>query len=189
MRGSMVYFDTGLLVKLYCPEPDVEMAHQLVSRLNSQIPFTDIHSLEIRNAFRLKLFRGELELSEVRTALRVLDEELAAGRLTKPEVDFHKVFLRVGNALRRSLGGNGRAESRHPACRCCFGIKSWLLRLTRFASANVGSSRRVEAFAEDLPQLRHSGTLPCATPCQIPLGMTGPGRQVHSRWTAHRPVS
>ena len=94
MRGSMVYFDTGLLVKLYCPEPDVEMAHQLVSRLNSQIPFTDIHSLEIRNAFRLKLFRGELELSEVRTALRVLDEDLAAGRLTKPEVDFHKVFVR-----------------------------------------------------------------------------------------------
>ena len=56
----MRYFDTGVLLKLYLPEP---RAAEAVALVNAS-PVNPLHELEMRSALRQKAGRGELTQSE-----------------------------------------------------------------------------------------------------------------------------
>jgi predicted nucleic acid-binding protein len=91
----MTYFDSGLLVKAHCPEPDMAIAHELIEGCEPPVPFTELHGLEVRTALRLKRFRGELTAAELAGALETLQEDLAAGLLARPAMDLEAVFLQA----------------------------------------------------------------------------------------------
>ena len=91
----MTYFDSGLLVKAHCPEPDMATAHALIEASDPPIPFTELHGLEVRTALRLKRFRGELTAAELARALETLQSDLAAGLLARPAMDLEAVFLQA----------------------------------------------------------------------------------------------
>ncbi|MGO8999091.1 MAG: type II toxin-antitoxin system VapC family toxin [Polyangiaceae bacterium] len=89
------YFDSGVIVKLYVPEPNSADAIRLVTALPPPIPFTDWQAIEVRNAMRLKRFRGEITPAQLRAALRALAEDERAGRWQRPALD-------LGETLRRA---------------------------------------------------------------------------------------
>jgi len=58
----MRYFDSGVLLKLYCPEARTPEALKLFEQASPQPPFTELHQLEMRSAVRQKLGRGECRI-------------------------------------------------------------------------------------------------------------------------------
>ena len=65
-----MYFDSGVIVKLYVPEPNSADAIRLVTSAPPPAPLTDWQVLEVRNAVRLKRFRREITSAQLRAALR-----------------------------------------------------------------------------------------------------------------------
>ncbi len=53
------YADSGVIAKLYVPEPNSPEAVRLVSSYAPPLALTHLQALEVRNALRLKVFRGE----------------------------------------------------------------------------------------------------------------------------------
>jgi hypothetical protein len=58
----MRYFDTGVLLKLYLPEPRAAEAVSFVNASPNKAPINNLHELEMRSALRQKAGRGELSL-------------------------------------------------------------------------------------------------------------------------------
>ena len=76
-----IYFDTGILLKLYSAEADSAKAIALVQRFGSPICFTDLQDAELRNALYRKNARNEISRQELRKArLEVASPELPAAK-------------------------------------------------------------------------------------------------------------
>jgi predicted nucleic acid-binding protein len=90
------YFDTGVLVKLYCPETNTPEAVALVKRFNPPIPFCHWQEIEIQNALRLKLFRKELTASVLKKALKNFQVDVEGGLLQRVPFDMGEVFRVAG---------------------------------------------------------------------------------------------
>jgi predicted nucleic acid-binding protein len=90
-----VYFDSGVIVKLYVTEPNSADAIRLVTSSPPPAPLTDWQAIEVRNALRLKRFRGEITPSQLGAALRAFTQDERAGAWHRPALD-------LGDALRRA---------------------------------------------------------------------------------------
>jgi predicted nucleic acid-binding protein len=88
------YVDSSALVPIYVPEAFSPRARHEV-RAARQVPFTPLHSLEIRNAFHLLCGRGNISTAELRSVLGWLEDDLAAHRLARLPVDFARLFARA----------------------------------------------------------------------------------------------
>ena len=86
------YLDSSVLVKAYCLEPTSPQALTLLRRIEPPHLFTPWHALEIKNALRLKRFRRELTLLQLRGALGNLHSDVESGFLHIPDLDFRSVF-------------------------------------------------------------------------------------------------
>jgi len=91
----MRYFDSGVLLKLYCPEARTPEALRLLEQTVQQVPFTELHQLEMRSAVRQKLGRGEIDHAETERTLNALDGDLAAGIFSRPSPSWRDVFLQA----------------------------------------------------------------------------------------------
>ena len=89
------YFDTGVLVKAYVFETGTREALALIRRTKPPIPLTHLHGIEIRNALRLKCGRGEITEVEMRASLRLLQDDIDAGRLEKATYELAGLFQRA----------------------------------------------------------------------------------------------
>jgi len=89
------YFDSAVLVKAYCLETTSPQALSLIKRATPPLPFTPLHALEIRNALRLKRHRKELTESQLRGALRGLQDDIDSGFLGAQDQDLHEVFAQA----------------------------------------------------------------------------------------------
>ena len=65
--------DTGVIAKLYVIESDSAEAARLVSAYRPPLVFTHLQALEIRNALRLKVFRGEITRAQLRLTMSRLE--------------------------------------------------------------------------------------------------------------------
>lgn len=90
-----VYFDSAVLVKAYCLEATTPQALTLIRGATPPIAFTPLHSLEIRNALRLKRHRKELTASQLRGSLQALRDDIDRGFLQAPDLDLHAVYARA----------------------------------------------------------------------------------------------
>jgi predicted nucleic acid-binding protein len=90
----MIYFDTGVLLKLYLPKPRSSEAMSLVNTSGNKPPITHLHELEMRSALRQKVGRGELTLAECQTLLEELDADVAAPVFELVSVPWPDVFVR-----------------------------------------------------------------------------------------------
>lgn len=86
------YFDAGVLLKAYVPEPDSNVADALILEAQPPLPLTHLHEIEMRNALRLKRGRREITQAELRGALRNFQADITAGRLERPAYDLVVVF-------------------------------------------------------------------------------------------------
>jgi predicted nucleic acid-binding protein len=89
-----LYYDTGLLLKLYTNESDSEVVRKFVLRCGESLVFTPMHHAECVSALRLKCFRGEATEEEVAGALRDIESDVAAGVLRMVPVEWDAACLR-----------------------------------------------------------------------------------------------
>ena len=64
------YADTSFLVAVYSPQPDSIKALSWMQRAREALPFTPLHRPELRNAIRLRVFRGEITADQRKEAFR-----------------------------------------------------------------------------------------------------------------------
>lgn len=87
-----VYADTSVLAKLYVSEPNSSAAESLVRPFDPPLPLIQLHMLELRNALRLKVFRKEITLSQLRQSLADVETDMAERRLKRMPIDWDEVY-------------------------------------------------------------------------------------------------
>jgi predicted nucleic acid-binding protein len=75
------YADTGFLCSLYSPDTHTARAIARMQRQTLPLPLTWLHQLELRNALRLRVFRGEISGAQRDASLNALLADIAAGVL------------------------------------------------------------------------------------------------------------
>ena len=75
------YADTGFLCSLYLPDAHTARATARMARQPLPLSFGWLHQLELRNALRLRVFRGEITPPQREAALNLLLADLAGGVL------------------------------------------------------------------------------------------------------------
>jgi predicted nucleic acid-binding protein len=75
------YPDTGFLCSLYAPDAHTARAIAALKRRSLPLAIIWLHQLELRNALRLRVFRGEIDSAQCEASLRLLMTDLAAGML------------------------------------------------------------------------------------------------------------
>ena len=88
----MRYFDTGVLLKLYLPEPRAAEAVALVNASPGKPSVSHLHELEMRSALRQKAGRGELTQSECDTLIAQVESDLITGAHERVTVSWPDVF-------------------------------------------------------------------------------------------------
>lgn len=93
------YFDSSALVAIYVTEAFSKKARR-EARAAVQIPYTELHDLEVRNAMRLLRGRGLLDAKETRDLLGQLDADREAQRVVDARLDLFEVFRHAGELSR-----------------------------------------------------------------------------------------
>ena len=91
----MRYFDTGVLLKLYLPEPRAAEAVAYVNASGNRPPVTPLHELEMRSALRQKTGRGEITVLECEALIAQLDADLNGSVHERATVIWPDVFTTV----------------------------------------------------------------------------------------------
>lgn len=94
-------------MKIYVEEPDSGAADRWLADVALPLLFTPFHALEIRNALRLKRFRGELSAIELEAVLGALREDLTTGRLAVPPMNQEAVYQRAQRLSERHTAVTG----------------------------------------------------------------------------------
>lgn len=85
------YVDSSALVAIYVPERFSRAARQAL-RAAPQVPFTQLHELEVSNAFELLVGRGLIGREECRAVQAQLQQDIDSQRLLRVSLDFDAVF-------------------------------------------------------------------------------------------------
>ena len=93
------YVDSSALVAVYVPERFSKAARRAVRSL-PQVPFTQLHELEVRNAFELLTGRGLISEEERRGIHAQLQEDVEHQRLAQVVMDLDRVFRDAGELSR-----------------------------------------------------------------------------------------
>jgi predicted nucleic acid-binding protein len=93
------YVDSSALVAVYVPERFSKAARRAV-RTAPQVPFTQLHELEVPNAFELLVGRGLISREEGRAIQNQLRDDIEALRLTPVGLDLDRVFTNANELSR-----------------------------------------------------------------------------------------
>ena len=86
-----LYYDSGVLVKLYVREEMSDAVTAFVAGRGEAIAVNGLHELEIRNALRLKLFRSEIDAEQLANSMAMLAGDFARSRLFRSAFDWRLV--------------------------------------------------------------------------------------------------
>ena len=88
----MRYFDTGVLLKLYLPEPRAAEAVTFVNDSPGKPSVNHLHELEMRSALRQKAGRGEVTQTECDALIAQVESDLTTGVHERVTVSWPDVF-------------------------------------------------------------------------------------------------
>lgn len=86
------YADSSFLISCYVVDANTSRAKTILSGIHTPLAFTDLHALEMQNAFQLGIFRGQLSVREATAARANLRKDLRSGRLVRTVVKWPTVF-------------------------------------------------------------------------------------------------
>jgi predicted nucleic acid-binding protein len=88
------YIDSSALVAVYVPERFSKAAREAL-RSAPQVPFTQLHELEVPNAFELLVGRRLIKRTECRAIQEQLHGDIESQRLMSLSVDLERVFAKA----------------------------------------------------------------------------------------------
>ena len=74
------YADTSFLVRAYTPHAGSQKALTWLQNAREPLPFTPLHRHELRNAIRLRVFRGEITPEQRKLAFQEIESDLLRNR-------------------------------------------------------------------------------------------------------------
>ncbi len=86
------YADTSFLARVYTPHADSDRALAWLRKARDPLPFTPLHRLELRNALRLRVFRGELNAEQRKLAFQEIESDLGSGVLAHIPIPWTDAF-------------------------------------------------------------------------------------------------
>jgi predicted nucleic acid-binding protein len=134
-----LYYDSGVLVKLYVREDRSDEVTRFVARRGESVAVNRLHELEIRNALRLKRFRDEIDDVQLAASLGMIAADFAERRLIRHEADWqviHDEAERLSSAVTGATVGVRTIDVIHIAAA-----------LTQMATGVVSFDRRQLAAA------------------------------------------
>ena len=122
------YADTGFLCSLYCPDAHTDRAVTRMSRQSLPLPFIWLHQLELRNALRLRVFRGEVTPVQRDASLNVMLTDLSGGVLAVAAPPLAEVMIEAErlSALHSEVLGTRSLDVLHVACALVLGGSDFL---------------------------------------------------------------
>ena len=91
----MHYADSSLLVSYYIADANSARATLLVEASTLPFAFTDLHRLEVRNAFALAVFLRQITVEQSDAAWKDVESDLAVGLLHPVSVVWSDIFARA----------------------------------------------------------------------------------------------
>ena len=88
----IAYADSSFLARVYTPHADSEKALGWMQKAKVPLPFTPLHRLELRNAIRLRVFRGEISAEQRKLALLEVESDLDSAILTHTPIPWTEAF-------------------------------------------------------------------------------------------------
>ena len=101
------YADSSFLVSCYVVDANTPQTKAWLSSNSVPLAFTALHFLEVRNAFKLGVFRGLFAAADAAAAWRNVESDLRSGRLVKTTVKWPVVFrlaTRLADAHSMTVG-------------------------------------------------------------------------------------
>lgn len=95
------YADSSFLVSCYVADTNTARAKTVLSAIRTPLAFTDLHALELQNAFQLGIFRGQLSVGEAVAARANLQKDLRSGRLLRTAIKWPAVFATAARLSQR----------------------------------------------------------------------------------------
>ena len=130
------YADTGFLCSLYAPDAHTSRAIARMKRQVLPLPFTWLHQLEFRNALRLRVFRGDITVTQRDASLNTMLADLAAGVLLVASSPLAEVMTEAErlSALHSQMLGTRTLDILHVAATLVLGLAELLTFDTRQAA-------------------------------------------------------
>jgi len=122
------YADTGFLCSLYCPDAHTGRAAARMAKQSLPLPFVWLHQLELRNALRLRIFRGEVTPVQRDASLNAMLTDLSGGVLAAAVPPLAGVMIEAErlSALHSEVLGTRSLDVLHVACALVLGGSDFL---------------------------------------------------------------
>jgi predicted nucleic acid-binding protein len=83
----VIYLDTSAFLKLYIRESGSSLVQEIIMSQDDPLPLWDLLRAEMTNAFRLKVFWGDLSSAEADRLLSLFEDRLRRGQYFVADVD------------------------------------------------------------------------------------------------------
>lgn len=113
-----IYYDTGILLKLYLNEPDSSRVRRYVVERGNALLITSFHQAEITSAIQLKVFRKECSQTQARVTLKHIEADRRENVLIQTTLDWNLAWskcVELSTAHSRSTGCR-TLDTLHVAC-------------------------------------------------------------------------
>ncbi len=128
-----LYYDSGILLKLYTPEAESPTVSNFVREAGQAIPFLSLHRTECAAALHLKAFRGECTVGQANRALADLDADASRGVLMPLEPDWETLWKKAGQLCEAHSAhlGSRTLDTLHVAAALLFQFRRFVTSDTR----------------------------------------------------------
>jgi len=124
----VAYADTSFFFSLYAQDGNTVQAGRIAASLDATLVITPLQQHELRNAFRLAVFRREITVAECQNLLDLVADDSRSGALVETPVAWAEVYAgaeALSAAHSETLGTRG-FDVLHVAAAVALGSKSFL---------------------------------------------------------------
>ena len=123
-----VYYDTGVVLKLYTIEPESPKVRRMVKRRNEPLYLNSLHRTECIAAFRLIVFRDECDETAASRAIADFEEDMTTEVIKLIEPDWTDVWSACQSLLNQyaSTTGCRTTDALHVACARILNVREFV---------------------------------------------------------------
>jgi predicted nucleic acid-binding protein len=123
----VAYADTSFLFSLYVQDANAVQAARIGGRLDAPLALTPLQRYELRNAFRLAVFRGAIAAEECRGLLDMVEADIKTGALVETPVAWAEVYAEAEalSAAHTKRLGTRAFDVLHVAAAAALGAKDF----------------------------------------------------------------